>query len=93
MAKASSQHRQALESKRARLDSLRAVLATAWRDRENARLGMTTARQTVATNVEAYAQALYRNGKAIALDVLQAQTDLTAMPPVASQLCRLMKMC
>jgi outer membrane protein TolC len=38
-----------------------------------------TTKQTVATNEEAYAssQALYRHGKAIGLDVLQAQVDLT----------------
>ena len=41
---------------------------------------MATTRQTVATNEEAYAsaQALYRHGKAIGLDVLQAQVDLTS---------------
>ena len=40
---------------------------------------MVTTKQTVATNEEAYAssQALYRYGKAIGLDVLQAQVDLT----------------
>ena len=40
---------------------------------------MATTRQTVTTNEEAYAsaQALYRHGKAIGLDVLQAQVDLT----------------
>jgi len=38
-----------------------------------------TARQTVTTNEEAYASAdaHYRHGKAIGLDVLQAQVDLT----------------
>ena len=40
---------------------------------------MVTTKQTVATNEEAYAsaEALYRHGKAIGLDVLQAQVDLT----------------
>jgi outer membrane protein len=80
VAKASSQRRQLLELKRARLDGLRADLAAAWRDQENARRGAAAARQTVATNAEAYAsaEALYRAGKAIALDVLQAQAELTA---------------
>jgi outer membrane protein len=80
VAKASSRHLQLLELKRARLDAIKADLATAWRDQENARHGGAAARQTVATNAEAYtsATALYRAGKAIALDVLQAQTDLTS---------------
>jgi outer membrane protein len=80
VAKASSQYLQLEEQKRARLDSIKADLVTAWRDLENARRGMATARQTVETNSEAYAsaEALYRAGKAIALDVLQTQTDLTA---------------
>lgn len=79
VAKASSQRLQLEEQKRARLNSIKADLATAWRDQENARRGTATARQTVETNSEAYAsaEALYRAGKAIALDVLQAQTDLT----------------
>jgi outer membrane protein len=80
VAKASSQRLQLEEQKRARLNSIKADLATAWRDRENARRGTATARQTVETNAEAYAsaEALYRAGKAIALDVLQTQTDLTS---------------
>ena len=79
VSKASSQRLQLEEQKRARLNAIRADLATAWRDQENARLGTTTATQTVETNTEAYAsaEALYRAGKAIALDVLAAQTDLT----------------
>ena len=54
-------------------------LTTAWKDQENARQGVATTKQTVATNEEAYAsaQALYRYGKAIGLDVLQGQVDLT----------------
>ena len=54
-------------------------LTTAWKDQDNARQGAATTRQTTATNEEAYASAetLYRNGKAIGLDVLQAQVDLT----------------
>ena len=79
VAKASSQYLQSIEKKRNRLDSLKIDLTTAWRDQENARQGVLTTRQTVVTNEEAYAsaQALYRNGKAIGLDVLQAQVDLT----------------
>ena len=80
VAKASSQRLQLEEQKRARLNTIKADLATAWRDQENARRGIVTAKQTVETNSEAYASAegLYRAGKAIALDVLAAQTDLTA---------------
>ena len=79
VAKASSQYLQSVEKKRDRLDSLKVDLTTAWRDEENARQGVITTRQTVTTNEEAYAsaQALYRNGKAIGLDVLQTQVDLT----------------
>ena len=80
VAKASSQNLQLQEAKRDRLDSLKADLTSAWKDQEDARHGVTTTRQTVATNEEAYAssQALYRVGKAIGLDVLQSQVDLTA---------------
>jgi outer membrane protein len=80
VAKASSQRLQLEEQKRARLNSIKADLATAWRDRENARRGIATAKQTVETNTEAYASAvaLYRAGKAIALDVLSTQADLTS---------------
>ncbi len=79
VAKASSQYRQLLDKKRDRLDGLKVDLTTAWKDQENARQGVATSKQTVATNEEAYAsaQALYRVGKAIGLDVLQAQVDLT----------------
>jgi outer membrane protein len=80
VAKASSQYQQLLEKKRDRLNGLKVDLTTAWKDQENARQGVATTRQTVATNEEAYAsaQALYRHGKAIGLDVLQAQVDLTS---------------
>jgi outer membrane protein len=80
VAKASSQNLQLLEKKRDRLDSLKADLTAAWKDQEDARHGVTTTRQTVATNEEAFAsaRALYRVGKAIGLDVLQSQVDLTA---------------
>jgi outer membrane protein TolC len=80
VAAASSRYLQALERKQNRLNSLKIDLVTAWQDRENARQGVATTRQTVVTNEEAYAsaQALYRNGKAIGLDVLQAQVDLTS---------------
>jgi outer membrane protein len=79
VAKASSQYQQLQEKKRDRLDSLKVDLTSAWKDQENARNGVLTTKQTVATNQEAYAssQALYRHGKAIGLDVLQAQVDLT----------------
>jgi outer membrane protein len=79
VAKASSQYQQLLEKKRDRLNGLKVDLTTAWKDQENSRQGVATTRQTVATNKEAYAsaQALYRHGKAIGLDVLQAQLDLT----------------
>jgi len=79
VAKASSQRLQLLEKKRDRLNGLKVDLTSAWKDQENARQGVVTTRQTVATNEEAYAsaQTLYRHGKAIGLDVLQAQIDLT----------------
>jgi outer membrane protein TolC len=79
VAKAASQYQQLLEKKRDRLDGLKVDLTTAWKDQENARQGVATTKQTVATNQEAYdsSQALYRVGKAIGLDVLQAQVDLT----------------
>lgn len=79
VAKAASQYLQSIEKKRDRLNSLKVDLTTAWRDQGNARQGVLTSRQTVVTNEEAYAsaQALYRNGKAIGLDVLQTQVDLT----------------
>jgi len=77
--KASSQYLQLLEKKRDRLNSLKVDLTAALKDQENSRQGVLTTRQTVVTNEEAYAsaQALYRNGKAIGLDVLQTQVDLT----------------
>ena len=80
VAKAASQNRQLLEVKRDRLDSLKADLTAAWKDQEDARHGVTNTRQTVASNQEAFAssQSLYRVGKAIGLDVLQSQVDLTA---------------
>jgi outer membrane protein len=79
VAKASSQYQQLLEKKRDRLNGIKVDLTSAWKDQENSRQGVATTRQTVATNEEAYtsAQALYRHGKAIGLDVLQAQVDLT----------------
>jgi outer membrane protein len=79
VAKASSQYQQLLEKKRDRLNGLKVDLTTAWKDQENSRHGVATTKQTVATNAEAYAsaRALYRVGKAIGLDVLQAQVDLT----------------
>jgi outer membrane protein len=79
VARASSIYQQLQEKKRDRLDGLKVDLTSAWKDQENARHGVATTRQTVATNQEAYAsaQALYRVGKAVGLDVLQAQVDLT----------------
>jgi outer membrane protein TolC len=80
VAKATSQSLQLLEKKRDRLNGIKVDLTTAWKDQENARQGVMTTRQTIATNQEAYvsAETLYRNGKAIGLDVLQAQVDLTS---------------
>jgi outer membrane protein len=80
VAKASSQYLQSLDRKSDRLNSLKADLTTAWKDQENALQGVAATRQTVSANEEAYAsaQTLYRNGKTIGLDVLQAQVDLTA---------------
>ncbi|OGR24025.1 MAG: hypothetical protein A2139_04295 [Desulfobacca sp. RBG_16_60_12] len=80
VAKANSQSLQLLEKKRDRLNGIKVDLTTAWKDQENARQGVVTTRQTIATNQEAYtsAEALYRHGKAIGLDVLQAQVDLTS---------------
>jgi outer membrane protein len=79
VAKTVSQYQQLVEKKRDRLDGLKVDLTSAWKDQENARSGVATTKQTVATNQEAYksSQALYRVGKAIGLDVLQAQVDLT----------------
>ena len=79
VAKAASQSTQLLERKRDRLNGLKVDLTSAWKDQENARQGVVTTKQTMATNAEAYAsaEALYRHGKAIGLDVLQAQVDLT----------------
>jgi outer membrane protein len=79
VAKVSSQYLQLQEKKRDRLNGLKVDLTAAWKDQENSRQGVAATRQTVATNEEAYAsaQALYRHGKAIGLDVLQAQVDLT----------------
>jgi outer membrane protein len=80
VAKARSQNLQLLEKKRDRLNGIKVDLTTAWKDQENARQGVAATRQTIATNQEAYAsaEALYRHGKAIGLDVLQAQVDLTS---------------
>jgi len=80
VAKVSSQSLQLVEKKRDRLNGLKVDLTSAWKDQENARQGVVTTKQTVATNEEAYAsaQSLYRYGKAIGLDVLQAQVDLTS---------------
>ena len=90
VAKANSQSLQLLEKKRDRLNGIKVDLTTAWKDQENARQGVATTRQTVATNEEAYAsaQALYRHGKAIGLDVLQAQVDLTSSRFNLYQICR-----
>jgi len=79
VAKAASQYRQVLDKKRDRLNSLKMDLTAAWKDQENSRQGVSAARETLRTNEEAYASAtaLYRYGKAIALDVLSAQVELT----------------
>ncbi len=80
VAKVNSQNLQLLEKRRDRLNGIKVDLTTAWKDQENARQGVVTTRQTIVTNEEAYASAdaLYRHGKAIGLDVLQAQVDLTS---------------
>ncbi|MBI5575210.1 MAG: TolC family protein [Deltaproteobacteria bacterium] len=79
VSRASSRYRRLAEEKRDRLNTLKVDLTRAWRDHENARRGVDAARQTLATNEEAYAsaQTLYRHGKAIGLEVLQAQVELT----------------
>jgi outer membrane protein len=80
VAKACSQKLQLLEKKRDFLNTLKVDLRTAWTDQENSRQGVVTSRQTITTNEEAYAsaQTLYRYGKAIGLDVLLAQVELTS---------------
>ena len=77
---ADSRYLQSLDRKRDRLNGLKIDLTTAWQDMENSRNGVIDTRQTVASDEEAYAsaKALYKNGKAIGLDVLQAEVDLTA---------------
>ncbi|MDA8156694.1 MAG: TolC family protein [Actinomycetota bacterium] len=77
---ANSRYLQSMDRKRDRLNSLKIDLTTAWQDMENSRNGVADTLQTVATNEEAYASAsaLYKNGKALGLDVLQAVVDLTA---------------
>ena len=50
VAKANSQSLQLLEKKRDRLNGLKVDLTSAWKDQENARQGVVTTRQTVATN-------------------------------------------
>jgi HAE1 family hydrophobic/amphiphilic exporter-1 len=79
-AAADSRYLQSIERKRDRLNGLHVDLSTAWKDWENARQGVTATQQTLAANEEAYksSETLYRYGKAIGLDVLQAQVDLTA---------------
>jgi outer membrane protein len=79
VAAADSRHLQSLDRKRERLNNLKIDLTRAWQDLKNARNGIINTRQTVAADKEAYtsAQSLYRNGKATALDVLQAEVDLT----------------
>ncbi len=79
VAKASSQNLQLIELKRNRLDEIRVELMEAVKGLENARHGVETARQTLKANTEGYnsSLALYKYGKAIGLDVLQAQVELT----------------
>ncbi len=80
VAAADSRYLQLLEKKRDRLNGLRVDLTSACQDWNNATNGIVDIRRTVEANQEAYAsaQALYRNGKAIGLDVLRAEVDLTA---------------
>ncbi len=77
---ADSRYLQSIEQKRDRLNGLHVDLSTAWRAWENARQGVTATQQILVAREEAYksAETLYRYGKAIGLDVLQAQVDLTA---------------
>jgi len=79
VAKASSQNLQLVELKRNRIDEIRVDLMDAVKGLENARHGVDTARQTLKANTEGYNSSvtLYKYGKAIGLDVLQAQVELT----------------
>ncbi len=79
-AAADSRYLQSIERKRDRLNGLHVDLSAAWKAWENARQGVTATQQTLAVKEEAYksSETLYRYGKAIGLDVLQAQVDLTA---------------
>jgi len=79
VAKAASQNLQLVELKRDRIDQLRVDLMDARNGLENARHGIDTARQMIKANTEGYNSSftLYKNGKAIGLDVLQAQVELT----------------
>ncbi|RLA88314.1 MAG: hypothetical protein DRG58_08360 [Deltaproteobacteria bacterium] len=77
--KAASQYRQLLETQRERLDALRVELMSGWKLQEDARKGVAASRQNVVATEEAYqsALALYRVGKAVGLDVLTAELELT----------------
>lgn len=79
VAKATSQNLQLVELKRNRIDEIRVELMDAVTGLENARHGVETARQTIKANTEGYNSSftLYKYGKAIGLDVLQAQVELT----------------
>ena len=79
VAKAASQNLQLTELKRNRIDELRVNLMDALNGLENARHGIDTARQMIKANTEGYSSSftLYKYGKAIGLDVLQAQVELT----------------
>jgi Outer membrane protein len=77
--KAASQNLQLVELKRDRIDQLRVDLMDARNSLENAQHGVDTARQMIRADTEGYNSSfmLYKNGKAIGLDVLQAQVELT----------------
>lgn len=79
VAKAASQNLQLIELKRNRIDQLRVELMNARNSFENAMHGVDTARQMIKANTEGYnaSFSLYQYGKAIGLDVLQAQVELT----------------
>jgi outer membrane protein TolC len=79
IAKAESQNLQLIELKRNRIDQLRVYLMGARNSLENAMHGVDTARQMIEANTEGYnaSFSLYQCGKAIGLDVLQAQVELT----------------
>jgi outer membrane protein TolC len=78
VAKVSSQYQQLLEKKRDRLNGLKVDLTSAWKDQENARQGVVTTKQTVATNEEALPARSRMHGGCRGSGRPQAQVDLTS---------------